>query len=922
MKARQLFRAGVALSALVAIPAFAQVGAQPQEAPASPGQPATPGVVTPTNPQAAGDQPPPENEAEEIVVTGLRASQQQAIDLKRKAVNVVDSITTQDIGKLPEQNVAESLQRIPGVNISRNGGDGQFVSVRGLGPQFNVVTLNGRTLATENVGREFSFDVLPSELIAGADVFKSPTAILNGASIGATVDVRTIRPLEQKPLVLAGSFDMQRDDLPKSWNPRGSGIVSWRNDDATFGVALVGSYQDRDIRIDSFDIGAGWVRHSSDDGYYAGRVGAGVAPFTDVVMPSNLSPTFSFSRRKRLGLNGTVQWKPVDDLTMTLDGFFSRLRQTDRVAQIAYDFSGGTLVDMVVEDGAAQYQRFEGGFVDQIVSRTPRNSNTYLIGYNVDWRRDDFHVSGDVSRSKATRKGNQDSYFSTIRRTGMTLEWDRRTGSPIFDARFSNPNYENAATDVNNIGAHYELDGGSNTADKTTELRLNGDWGPSETVKVYAGGAYNERTKTIDNISTPPAAQCAFCGGGVYVPMPSSLFSTTPDDWFSSYKGDTVRQWIDYDPREFVAALAAFDGPPGFTGYQDPVYNPAASSRVKEKVAIGYLMFDFKTELGSMPLAINTGIRFEDTKFTSAGAAQTILSAQPNGQGQNIIVLSDVVPISFNGHYTDLLPSMNLRLDLTDQLLFRFAASRVMSRPTLTDLSPAQSILTNPGNEQITRGNPDLLPFRASQIEAGLEWYLNRFSLLSGAVFYKNIDSFVARTTTPQVVDQVTFQVTTPTNGDGATVKGFELNYRQAFTNLPSPFDGLGTQLSYTYVKSNANYANQVSGTSYGLEGLSKNSYSVVAFYEKYGIQARVAYTWRDKYLALANGRNGLPLYFNDYGQLDASVTYNINDNFSISANALNLNNEKEFTYSTIESQTFGYALTGRRYSIGVRARF
>jgi TonB-dependent receptor len=151
-----------------------------------------------------------------------------------------------------------------------------------------------------------------------------------------------------------------------------------------------------------------------------------------------------------------------------------------------------------------------------------------------------------------------------------------------------------------------------------------------------------------------------------------------------------------------------------------------------------------------------------------------------------------MVPFGFAGHYNDFLPSLNMRLDLTDKLVARFSSSRVMTRPTLTDLSPAQSILTNPGNEQITRGNPNLNPFRASQVETGLEWYFDKTSLLSLALFYKSIDSFVAQTTTPQQVDQVTFQVTEPTNGKGAAVKGLELNYRQAFTRLPGIFSGLG----------------------------------------------------------------------------------------------------------------------------------
>ncbi|WP_420140803.1 TonB-dependent receptor, partial [Sphingomonas sp.] len=700
---------------------------------------------------------------------------------------------------------------------------------------------------------------------------------------------------------------------------------SWHNQDSTFGVSLVGSYQKREVRFDTFEIGAGWVRHSSDDSYFAGRVAPSIGSFDDVIMPSNLSPGFNFSDRERIGVSGTVQYKPTPELTFTSDGFFSRLDQIDRNVAFTFDFSGGTLAEQVVEGDRAVYQRFTNGFVDQIGFRNRRKATTWLLGQNVTWQRDGLSLYADVSASRATRRGNDDTYFTTVRRTGMTTEWDSRTGSPIFDFRASNPRYADSATDFANLGAHYMSVGGTDTTDKTMEARAGGEWESDGGAKLSFGLARLNRDKIADNVSQPVASQCGFCGGTTYAPLPSALFSRTPGNWFPGYDGDTTRQWIQYDERALTQALADYTAQrndPNFIGYQAPVYSPSQSSVVKERVWAGYLMFDVKTELGSMPLSVNVGVRIEDTRFTSDGAAQTIISARPNGQGQNIIELSPVQPLGFKGSYTDILPSMNARLDLTDTLLFRVAASRVMSRPTLTDLSPAQTILSNPGNEQITRGNPDLDPFRASQVEASFEWYLDRFSLLSIAGFYKNIDSFVSRSTTPQVVDQVTFQVTTPTNGEGANVKGFEVSYRQAFRNLPGALDGLGVQASYTFVESNAQYENQVAGASYGLEGLSKNSYSVVGFYEKYGIQARAAYTWRDSYLVQANGRNGLPLYSNAYGQLDASISYDLTPNFTLMANALNLNNAKEFTYSDVKAQTFRYGLTGRRYLFGVRARF
>lgn len=856
---------------------------------------------------------------EEIVVTGIKRSLQLSTDIKRNAIGVVDSIASEDLGKLPDQNVAESLQRITGVSIDRNRGDGQFISVRGLGPQFNTVTLNGRTLATENVGREFSFDVLPSELISGADVYKSPSANINGASIGATVNIRTVRPLDQKELVIAGTARGIYNKLADSTDPSLSGIVSWRNEDANFGVALVASYEDRNTRNDEFDIGAGHVKRGnvSTNDYWYGRTAAGIGSFSGVDMPSNLSPFFYETSRERLGLNGTVQYKPTENLTMTVDGFYSKMDQIDRSTGLAYDFSSGTLTEQVVDNGSAVFQKIVGGTVDEIVTYTPRLTETYLVGFNTAWEKEAFKLNFDASMSEATRKGKEDSIFSTIRRTGMTMTYDRRGGNPIYDYGFSSPTIPNVATDLSHVGAHYNLWGGSDYKDETQEYKLDGVWDPGDGISISAGVAHQQRTKTVDAIGQPGSVACAYCGGAVL--LPSSLFTATDMNFFAKYKSNNiVRDWVTYDPREMVAHLLA--RPEGT--YTVPVADPAASSRVREKVTLGYLMFDLKTEIGGLPLAVNTGVRIEDTKFTSAGAAQSVVSAKPNGLGQNIIVLSGIQPISFSGNYTDVLPSLNAKLDLSDDVVARFAASRVMTRPTLSDLSPAQSILSNPGNEQITRGNPDLEPFRASQFELGLEWYFDRLSMLSAAVFYKNIDSFVAKATTPQKVDEVVFQVTQPTNGEGATVKGLEVGYRQVFDMLPEPFDGLGTQASFTYVESNANYTNAVNGVSYGLQGLSKYSYSLVGFYEKDGVQLRLAYTWRDKFLQVASGRNGDPEYFDAYGQLDASASYDVTENVAVTVEALNLTDENEFIYSTTPDRTKEYRTTGRRYAAGVRVRF
>ncbi len=910
MKALTPLLCGVAIWAVpvaLAVPAAAQTADQGDAVPDADTQTADEGDTT------------------AIVVTGIRGSISRALEIKRTSLNVVDSITTEDLGKLPDQNVAESLQRIPGVTIERNRGDGQFISVRGLGPDFNAVTVNGRTIATDNIGRAFSFDVLPSELIAGADVYKSPTAAINGASIGATVNVKTIRPLDQSETVRAaatarGEYSELRDKI----SPELSALVSLRNDEGTFGVALAASYVNRRSRDDEFQIGAGHVKRSSTPGgYFAGRTGPNVPEFENIDMPSNLSPFFVLSDKERLGLAGTVQVKPTGNLTLTLDGLYSYLDQLDNYTGLAYDFSGGTLVDQVIDGDSAVYQRIEGGFVDEIVQRTPRKAETTMVGFNADWDNGPFELAFDASYSRARHDGRTGNFFTTIRRTGMTMEWDRRSGYPIYDYDFSSPDYPNAPTDLEHIGAHYFIDGGNIRTDQTLEFRLDGNYEVADGFTIYAGGARQSRDKDQDAWAQSFGGQCAFCGGTTYYPLPSDIFYATDLDFFSKYKdGNIVRNWVGYDPFDLIHLLEDYRTADGRSLYERPSYSPSRSSLVTEDVWLGYVMADWKTAIGGMPLAINAGLRVEDTKFTSSGAAQTIISARPNGLGQNIIEVSPVVPISFSGHYTDWLPSVNVRLNLTDKLIFRAAASKVMTRPTLDDLSPAQSIQTNPGNETIRRGNPNLLPFRAKQVEAGLEWYFDELGLLSATAFYKDIESFVSLQTTPQQVDQVTFQVTQPTNGEGATVKGFEIGYRQVFDFLPAPFDGFGAEASYTYVKSNAHYANEVTGVSYGLEGLSPNSYTLVGFYEKGPLQARAAYTWRDRFLQVANGRNGDPEYFDAYGQLDASISYAITDHITLMVDALNLTDSNEFIYSTTPDRTKEFRTVGRRYSAGVRFSF
>jgi TonB-dependent receptor len=900
--------------------------------------------------------------AADIVITGIRASQRQSINIKRNAVNAVDAIASEDLGKMPDQNVAESLQRVPGITIDRTRGVGNGVTVRGLGPQFNTVTVNGRVIATDQPGREFNFDVLPSELIAGAEVSKSPQANLNGASIGATVDIKTLRPLEQQSgLRGGGSARVNYNELSDKKAPSGAAYLTWKDDSGRFGASLVVAYDNKNERTDNFSVGASSSPRSFDDGYYGSVSNAGgglcvgsatggaCAPridtskaglFRNVDMYHNLFNQVEFSNRKRLGVSGALQFKPTDELTLTADGLVSRHNEHYHASGIGPDFSGGTLVNQVIEGGAdtteivagqprtvhvggtAVSESFTNGTVDEIVENRRTKSTTSLFGFNAKWARGPFKIALDVDASRA-KSNNPDGIFTTVRLKNIDYTYDRRTGSPIASLTMSNPNYSNASTDVNHRLAHYINAAAQNLDDKIEEGRLEGSWDDGGAISAFTGVGYSERTKQTTGFTEPN--QCAYCGSDVA--LPSSLFTPTNFNWFGGKGGGNTSDWVDYNTSDLFQTMLGLNStadPALHSGSLQPLaVDPAASSSVREKVALGYVMLQFKGDIGGLPLAVNTGVRVEDTNFTSRGQGQTVLSAKPNGTGQNVIVLSGLTGLNFKGHYTDILPSVNARLDLTDKLILRAAASRVISRPTLTDLSPAQSISSNPGNERITRGNPNLQPFRASQGEAGLEWYYNRDSLLSATLFYKSIDSFITRGVSTQQVDQVTFIIDQPVNGKGATVKGLEVSYRTLFKGLWAPLDGFGTQLSYTYTSSNASYTNAArDAVSYSLQGLSKNSYTAVGFYEKGPIQVRASYTWRDRYLVTPQTQTGVPEFSDNYDQLDAGAQFTLTKNIILTADATNMTNSKEFHYANVIGNTQSYRRVGRRYTGGVRVRF
>ncbi|HEX2584628.1 MAG TPA: TonB-dependent receptor plug domain-containing protein, partial [Steroidobacteraceae bacterium] len=498
------------------------------------------GLLSAGSVQAESASKAPENGLEEIVISGIRKSLQESLETKKSAVNAVDSIASEDMGKMPDQNVAESLQRLPGITIARTNGVGNGVTVRGLGPQFNAVTINGRIMATDSAGREFNFDTLAPELIVGADVYKSPQANIDGASVGATIDIRTMRPLTQNSgLTFGGTLRANHADLNGSTTPAASVYTNWKNDAGTFGVSAVVSFDRTIQRTDSFYIGAstGADRNNIEildsnnnkvKGYYWGRTAPAQGYFYNVDTPHNLTAYVDMDDRKRTALDATFQWKPADNLVFTFDALLSNLKENDHNSGPALDFSGGTMDNQIIVGGTTQtmavfvndadlaptmvpvhvggtavYQHYINSTADEIVVNTPRDSKASLFGLNTKWTHGNLELALDLNATQATRN-SLDAAFTTIRRKGVTMYWDKRSGGPVYDFGYFDPTLTgiNTPTELNHVGAHYMQMGGSKLTDKTHEAKIDAKWSGDNT-SLFAGIGFQGRDKDTDAVSQP-----------------------------------------------------------------------------------------------------------------------------------------------------------------------------------------------------------------------------------------------------------------------------------------------------------------------------------------------------------------------------------------------------------------------------------
>lgn len=910
-------------------------------------------------PQSAADVPTPD---QDIVVTGIRSSLRSSVATKRNADNIVDSISAEDTGKFPDNNVAESLQRITGVAIDRSGGEGQFITVRGLGPEFNTVLVNGRIMATDNDGREFSFDVLSSNMIQRTDVFKTSLPQLQEGGIGSTVNVVTARPLDGRSgFHVSAAIGGIYDTLADKTSPDMSAVASWASADKTFGIVLSGSYTDRRSQNDFVNIG-GWIL--GPEGLIDGSASAtgltadALTTSGDIHTPRDLNFNREYDRRQRINLAGAIQSQINDDILLTVDGIYSKfdVRQdirrfglyfTPRFIDLATDANGTVTgfnrpgsqflaANPALTDPALADERVTLSQNDNIVYTYDRKTESYQFGANLAIDATDrLKLKFDASATRASR--DQPHQWVVVGTLAQT--------SPRFDLTPENdiPTASNLGPidDANILRAHYALNQLVRVRDEGIEFHVDGEWkmGGGVLRSLMAGAAYNERRK-IRTVADNSDSVCTYCGYDVSVPA-NLVTAYSLDGYLTGASGsDTVpRNFFTFDPADIFDYLSqpstlatarqgrtaeeqaaeatriqSLDG--GAFGLRD---RPGQRLDVEEKVAAAYL----NANIGGERWSANVGVRVVNTRVTSRGFGQSVIGITVNPGDDNLnFSFGPAQAITIKNDYTDILPSMNAKLEITPRMFLRGAVSRTVTRPTLTSLGTDNAYGGRITNATSSGGNPLLEPFESINYDLSSEYYLSDVSYVSLAGFYKKFANFLETQTLPVELAGFTFQDTRTRNGQSGSIAGVEIGGQYTLDRLPGLLAGFGVAGNYTYVTSKVERGEGTSATECGYNGLSPHSANGSIFYEKYGIQARGSYNWRSSFQRACFGAASRPEHREAYGQFDASIAYDLNDHLQIYVQGVNITNQYVRDYSVREERLLLLQNTGSRYLFGARMRF
>jgi len=880
-----------------------------------------------------------------VIVSGIRASLSSSLTTKRMQDGVVDAVSAEDAGKFPDTNIAESLQRVTGVQIQRNNGEGRYISVRGLGPEFNNVLVNGRTMTSDTGGREFSFDLLSSDLISKALVYKTSQPFLPEGGIGSTVDIQTARPLSGKighssVVNVSDSWDSNS----RKHTPNASGMYSFANADRSFGVTSSLSFTDRKSKQNKAVTDAWNYR---DVNMINGDLNSKGLTMADVTTKKLYIPqSYGFQQenetRKRLVGNLTVQYNPSPTWKLTADALYSRLDQENAVIafsdwnnpqQLGVKYDSNNQITSFLRPGSIFFANNpaiagpgkllgEANSNDMIVKGGDRLSTTRAFGLNSKWAlAPEWKLEADVSSSR-TSSQSPDMWIvaGMVPKNGDVLSFN---GTPSIT-------FGDGIADPTAVRAHAVAFGDIRNSDKLHEGRMNLAWNHEIGYfkGVESGVAYSQRN--VGRSQWNSDSWNAF--SGYHVSLPSSLFTVTPMDKFMGADVKMPDAYLSFDPYAYMnylnqpALLAQSNDPALYSDKTKYPNGPMAIDYtkpnmwgVKEKVSSFFVDSKWEGERWSA----NAGVRVVHVSSASTGISRTLLSATKSPNDTTYILnYGPASTTTVTNSYNSVLPSANLKFDLTSDMLLRLGASKTETRPTLNQMGVDNWYGGRFGDVQTGGGNPHLKPMESKNLDLSYEWYLSKTNYVSAALFQKKVSNFLETQLVDMRIPQYTEVVhdTRVRNGQSGKIKGLELAGQYAFDTAIPWLQGFGVAANYTYVDAQATRNGGPSACGY--PGLSPQSYNGSVFYENSKFSARVSYNWRNHFSVDCGGGSTMARNRAAYGQTDASLRYNITPSLALYADAINLGNSRMHEYALNESQFLTLEDVGRRVSVGLRMAF
>ena len=868
---------------------------------------------------------------QEVVVTGYRKSIADSIKIKRLTDVVSDTISAEDIGQFPDTNLAESLQRITGVQITRLSADGatadegQYVSVRGLPTEFNYVSLNGEGVASasnslinQTSDRSFNFSVLSPDFISALEVYKSPKADLTEGGVAATINVKTILPLDIGKQVFKANLEGQSSTGENSPQPNLSAIYS-----NVFADGKVGA-----------TVGFAWSRRKYLNATVTdAQLDPQTINGTDYLVLDSLGITQSRNIYDTKTEYAAFQVRPSSNLTLSLIGMHAKTENDELqpAFTIRPQYASGYSDLQADPNGVLTTQIGKGIYYETQNFQTWNTDTLDNLTLKEEWRAGNWELNSALDYSNS-RSGSSQIGIDTLEAGAFDIGpayiggYHVIPGDPV--ASFVlDPNFNTASGSsyfFNYVGGNvlarsdairsarvdvaYHLDSGWLRALRSGvryQEELNQNHG------VFEGDFSQGHNSVAPYVSASPLGSVSLTGYEGSANVPTSYAYINPQLYLNQFFSGSYSNWLN-------ASTTA------------PSLNPSNQYSINEKDTAVYIMGDYAFAT-SIPINGNLGVRAVRTnQYVTDTAVNlsdlTIISPPPPPPAPSVIVPSGSL-YTLSRSYNDVLPSFNLIADLRQDLLLRLAAAKVMSRPTLDDMVPRYSVSAGTTNT-IVGGNPNLDPFRAWQYDLSLEYYFAPSSIISAALFYKNVQSFIQTAHRARLIQGVTFDDQLPVNTQGGYVDGLELNYTQAFSFLPSFWSGFGVQVNATYASGIEDADPEDNISAHAFQNLSKWTTNESLFYDNGRLNARLAYNYRSRYLFDPNvrGVGNTAAYGNAFATLDFEASFSVNRELSLFVEGNNLLAKPQvFSMSVINSGTgsTSYPQTwisgDRRLAAGVR---